>query len=441
MKDIQPSYTIDEVINIIRSHYSEMKDIPLNRQESVRLWIIQTEKGDENAKRKLIVDVETYLNGLGIYLGQEHIIYPMTTPYESLVYATYGLGVYDAIIHLSPFIESVKLTAGKTAYYRENGLDRTYPYTPTEEEMEVLQRKLSEIAARPFHRNIPRLSGYIESTETRLQMYMPPYSRRRQTLTRRFTTKTFSLDEIQMDERARELCKQSVYGRLNHVIGGAMGVGKTHRALSMLLLKDPLTESITIYESEHEMRLGDKWPGMVIELQSIESLGFEFAQTTGKDFFRNESNTVVFGEVREAYEAHVALQIASRGIDGTFYVTHLRIPKPEVAIRTIASLVNEYRRTGEEGICREITLAFDLFWILASYHGKRVDDCIFTPAIDEQTGQVRANVLAYHDMTKGELIWTGAHLSREKVEKMIYEGKADLDVLRELKVTDYERMI
>ncbi|MBO8163920.1 MAG: Flp pilus assembly complex ATPase component TadA [Brevibacillus sp.] len=439
--------SLDTVLKMVRDHYSEMIDVPREKRNQIYEWIKLVEKGNEEAKKKLITDVETYLNDRGIYLTES--IYPATTPYESVIYATYGLGVYDAVIHLSPFVESVLIAVGQPVRYYENGVKKSYDgYIPTEQEVEALQRKLQEITGASFHRSKPFLSGFIEETETRIQMYMPPFSYERNIITRRFVTKSFSLDDIKMDERAREFCKQVVKGRLNVAIGGGQGTGKTQRQISMLMMKDPEKDTITTFESEHELRLAKKWPGNVFALQSIEDLGYD---DTYRHIFRNNSETIVFAEVRSEIEAHYALYSCLRGADATYFSIHLRIPEPEAAVRTFANMVNAYRKDHLANVYRDIAAGVDLFWLLTNDRGNRVDEAIFIPTFQEGyvtekgdyvPGREGIKMLAKYDRAKKELVWTGEMLPADKVERMIYPpGEADLDVLRELRLTDYRRMI
>lgn len=445
--------SLAEVTEFVTNYYKEMNEITDENQKSlIRDWIIKIQKEDDNvSKQNLISDLETVLQKKNIVLGDEHEIYPNVPPVEGIVFRIYGLGVYDAIIHQSPTIESVWLSAGQIARYVESGLTKDYfGYVPDDAEMLAIQSRLEEICGKPHNKSEPILRGFIESTETRIQSYMPPRSYSRSLRTRRFVTPSFSLDDIRMDERAREFSKQAVYGRLNICIGGGQGVGKTTRQISLLVLKDPNTENITIYETEHEMRFQKKWKGTVVELQDIHDQGFSAVQ---RDVFRNGSHTIVFAEPREGIEAHYALTSCGRGTDQTVMTIHLRVPdldNPVAAVREFATLVNDYRKTNIIDVYRNIASGIDLFWILENIKGNRVDYSIFVPEIMEgqlsQRGdyispEPRARVLAKYDPVEKQLAWTGNMLPDQMVHYMTNKGTADLEVLRALKLTDLKREV
>lgn len=450
------NYSFDEICDIVRQYYNNLDEIPdPNRRHQIRNWIERAEQhGDNDAKQNLVTDLRIFLHNKGIELGPQHQIYPNIPPYECVIFRTYGLGIYDAIITKSPNIESVLLSTGQIARYVENGKLKNFEkYRPTDQEMEALQDKLSQICKRQLSRSNPVVAGYIESTETRVQMYMPLYSYTRTVITRRFTISSFSLDDIKIDPRTKEFYKQAVKGRLNIMIGGGMGTGKTTRQISLLKLKDPESEILTTWESEHEMRIQKKWNGFVTALQSLEELDLGF-RGSHKHIFRNNSQTIVFAEVREEMEAHYSLLSCLRGTDSTYMTIHLRTPTPETGIRTYASLINQYRKGNVSDIYRDISEGIDIFCILENFGGNRVDYCIFVPEFSEGyvtaagqyvPGEPKANVLAQYDMTEAieenRLKWTGQFLPDQKVDYMIYKGNADLDILRtDLKLTNRKRM-
>lgn len=449
-------YSFEEVCDLVRDHYNNMEEITdSNRRKQIRTWIERAEQhGDNEAKQNLVADLKVYLYSKNIELNRTHQIYPGVPTYECVIFRTYGLGIYDAIINRSPSIESVLLATGQIARYVEHGITKNFEeYLPNDQEMEALQDKLSQICRRQLNKTNPVVSGYIESTETRIQMYMPPYSYSRTVITRRFTTSSFSLDDLKMDKRAKEFYKQAVKGRLNLIFGGGMGTGKTTRQICLLKCKDPQTEIVTTWESEHEMRLEKKWSGFVTALQSLDEIDLGF-QGSHRHIFRNNSQTIVFAEVREEMEAHYSLLSCLRGTDSTYMTIHLRTPTPEAGIRTYASLINQFRRGNVSDVYRDIADGIDVFCILENYSGNRVDYCIFVPEFTEGyvtgagqyvSGEPRARVLAYYDVSEpceeNRLKWTGNVLPDHKIDYMIYKGTADLDILRtELKITDRKRM-
>ncbi|MCG6197404.1 pilus assembly protein CpaF, partial [Anoxybacillus sp. LAT_38] len=123
-------------------------------------------------------------------------ILPHVNGYEGLLFATYGWGILDAVLHLSPWVEEVRVAAGRPVAYIEQGRKKSLPYTPTWTEVETLQQKLTNAAGLSFHEKKPRLSGYLDSLKARLTMFTFPYSRVPTIIVRRFTTPSFSLDQL-----------------------------------------------------------------------------------------------------------------------------------------------------------------------------------------------------------------------------------------------------
>ncbi|MGD8192481.1 ATPase, T2SS/T4P/T4SS family [Brevibacillus ginsengisoli] len=436
-------HTVEELKQAARdylNHYGKTKE---ERLEIQRV-LLQAENGDWESQSHIIVRLQHYFEEV-LHRPITEEIYPFVNGYEAIAFATYGWGILDVLLHLSPWVEEVRISAGKQVAYLERGVKKFLPYQPSWQEVETLQQKLTNSAGLTFNEKKPRLSGYLEKLKARLTMFTFPYSRVPTIIVRRFTTNDFSLEQLRkqalptFDERVQLLLEQQVYGRGNVLVIGPMAAGKTTLMLCMLKLKNPHLDYITIYESEHEMRLGDIWPGEVIELQNVEEIGIDLSSSF-KDIYRSTANTVLIGEIREPIEAYHFINAGIRGTDSTIAALHERFPNQ--ALNDLTDLVYQHGGRSitliQERISRAVNFINSLKY---KNNGHRFIDAINTTTWNSTFNRVETVPLVLRNMTNGEYEWTGKHLPGELVEYMCHMGQADLSVLRELGVTDMGRVI
>lgn len=434
---------IDELKQIARqylNHYGASKEERLDMQQI----LMQAEHGNRESHRHIILRLKHYFEEVLQRPITDEIL-PHVNGYEGLTYATYGWGILDAVLHLSPWIEEVRISAGKPVSYLERGVKKFLDYQPTWKEVEILQQKLTNAAGLTFNEKKPRLSGYLDNLKARLTMFTFPYSRVPTVIVRRFTTRTFSLEGLRkqslptFDEKVQMLIEQQVYGRSNVLVIGPMAAGKTTLMISMLKLKDPLADYVTIYESEHEMRFGDVWPGEVIELQNVEEIGIELEHCF-KDMYRTTANTILIGEIREPIEAYHFINAGIRGTDATIAALHERFPHQ--ALNDLTDLVYQYGGRSIELTQERISRAVNFINSLKFRNdGHRFIDAIHITEWNGIMQRAESIPLVMKNMVTGAYEWTGKQVAGEVVEYMCHMGHADLEVLKELRVTDLGRQI
>lgn len=422
------------------NHFGNTKEEKLEMQRILAL----AEQGDRDSHNHIILRLQHYFEEIVKRPVTEEIL-PHVNGYEGLTFATYGWGILDAVLHLSPWVEEVRISANRNVAYMEQGVKKFLSYKPGWREVETLQQKLTNTAGLSFNEKKPRLSGYLDSLKARLTMFTFPYSRVPTILVRRFTTPSFSLDNLRtqafptFDQKVQMLIEQQVYGRANVLVIGPMAAGKTTLMLCMLKLKDPLTEYITIFESEHEMRFGDVWPGEVIELQNVEEIGIDLAHCF-KDMYRSTANTILIGEIREPIEAYHFINAGVRGTDATIGAMHERFPHK--ALQDLTDLVYQYGGRSieltQERISRAVNFVNSLTY---RNNGHRFIDAIHVTQWNDMFHRVDSVPLVVRHTATGEYEWTGKKLDTHLTEYMCYVGKADLDVLRELRLTDLGRQL
>jgi pilus assembly protein CpaF len=422
------------------NHFGTTKEEKLQMQRILTL----AEHGDRESHNHIIVRLQHYFEEVMKRPVTEEIL-PHVSAYEGVAFATYGWGILDVVLHFSPWIEEVRITAGRNVAYIEQGVKKVLSYKPTRQEVETLQQKLTNAAGLSFHEKKPRLSGYLDTLKARLTMFTFPYSRVPTILVRRFSTSAFSLDQLRtqplptFDEKVQLLIEQQVYGRSNVLVIGPMAAGKTTLIICMLKLKDPSTEYVTIFESEHEMRFGDVWPGEVIELQNVEEIGIELS-TCFKDMYRTTANTILIGEIREPIEAYHFVNAGIRGTDATIAAMHERFPHK--ALNDLTDMVYQYGgrsiQLTQERISRAVNFVNSLKY---RNNGQRFVDAITVTEWNEVMQRVDSVPLVYKNLVTNEYEWTGKKLDGHLVEYMCYMGRADMDVLKGLHLVDKGRQI
>ena len=440
---MNPVQTVEELKQVARDYLNHYGNTKEERLEIQRV-LLQAENGDWESQSHIIVRLQHYFEEvLKRPITEE--IYPFVNGYEAIAFATYGWGILDVLLHLSPWVEEVRISAEKQVAYLERGIKKFLPYRPSWQEVETLQQKLTNSAGLTFNEKKPRLSGYLEKLKARLTMFTFPYSRVPTIIVRRFTTNDFSLEQLRkqtlptFDDRVQLLLEQQVYGRGNVLVIGPMAAGKTTLMLCMLKLKNPHLDYITIYESEHEMRLGDIWPGEVIELQNVEEIGIDLSSSF-KDIYRSTANTVLIGEIREPIEAYHFINAGIRGTDSTIAALHERFPNQ--ALNDLTDLVYQHGGRSitliQERISRAVNFINSLKY---KNNGHRFIDAIHTTCWNSTFNRVETIPLVFRNMVTGQYEWTGQHLPGDLVEYMCHMGQADLSVLQELGVTDLGRVI
>jgi pilus assembly protein CpaF len=432
---------VEDLKQAARDYLNHFGTTPEEKLEMQRILTL-AELGDRDSHSHVILRLQHYFEEVLKRPVTEEIL-PHVNGYEGLLFATYGWGILDAVLHLSPWVEEVRVAAGRPVAYIEQGRKKSLSYTPTWTEVETLQQKLTNAAGLSFHEKKPRLSGYLDSLKARLTMFTFPYSRVPTIIVRRFTTPSFSLDQLRtqslptFDEKVQLLLEQQVYGRSNVLVIGPMAAGKTTLMLCMLKLKDPRTEYVTIFESEHEMRFGDVWPGEVIELQNVEEIGIEL-ESCFKDMYRTTANTILIGEIREPIEAYHFVNAGVRGTDATIAAMHERFPHK--ALQDLTDLVYQYGGRSieltQERISRAVNFVNSLTY---RNNGHRFIDAIHVSEWNDVMSRVESVPLVFRNRQTGAYEWTGKKLDEHLVEYMCHVGRADMGVLKELRLTDMGR--
>ncbi len=234
-----------------------------------------------------------------------------------------------------PGVEDIHLHGTQVGYMVFE--DRREPLPPqfkTEEELIELVRYYAELAGKHFDPAQPVVTLTFRDG-SRLNAVMAPLSKpsmltvRKQQL-RRFRTLRSLVEKGAMPRALEPLLEAAVVARLNTVISGGTGVGKTTlaRVLAMLI---PQGERTCVLETETELMLHELRPEDCFSFEAREaniegagevSLGALFRLAA----LRQRPDRVVVGEIR-GDEAMEMLDAIGTGHDGTLTTIHASTPR------------------------------------------------------------------------------------------------------------------
>jgi pilus assembly protein CpaF len=198
---------------------------------------------------------------------------------------------------------------------------------------EQLRRTIDKIVAR-VGRRIDESSPYVDARlpdGSRVNAIIPPLSVDGPVLTiRKFSADPFEAGDLisfgTLSEHAIEFLRNCVNGRINILVSGGTGAGKT-TSLNVLSAFLPEDERIITIEDAAELRLQQPH---VVRLEArppnIEGRGEVAIRDLVRNALRMRPDRIVVGEVRGA-EALDMLQAMNTGHDGSISTIHANSPR------------------------------------------------------------------------------------------------------------------
>ncbi|MBI4301150.1 MAG: CpaF family protein [Chloroflexi bacterium] len=199
--------------------------------------------------------------------------------------------------------------------------------------MAVLERIIA-----PLGRRIDEASPMVDARTPggyRVNAIIPPLSLRGPTITiRKFFQDRFALDDLvrigTISEDIAEFLAASVKMRLNMIVSGGTGTGKT-TFLNSLSAYIPETERIVSIEDPCELILNQRhWVRLETRPPTMEGK----YQVTQRDLVRNalrmRPDRIIVGEVRSG-EAFDMLQAMNTGHDGSLSTVHSNTPRDAIS--------------------------------------------------------------------------------------------------------------
>jgi pilus assembly protein CpaF len=197
----------------------------------------------------------------------------------------------------------------------------------------VIERIVSRVGRR-IDESSPLVDARLEDG-SRINAIIPPLAVNGAALTvRKFARRALTADDLEQlgtfDARARHLLRAVVEGRLNVLVSGGTGTGKT-TLLNVLSAFIPSAERIITIEDAVELKLQQEH---VVRLESrppnIEGRGEVTIRDLVRNALRMRPDRIVIGEVRGG-ESLDMLQAMNTGHEGSISTVHANSPRDAIA--------------------------------------------------------------------------------------------------------------
>lgn len=270
-------------------------------------------------------------------LAEEHIILSRAERqrlFEQIVSEILGLGPLDPLL-ADPTITEIMVNGAKNIYIERDG--KVYRTTHVFESDEHLMRVIEKIVA-PLGRRIDEGSPYVDARlpdGSRVNAVIPPISLIGPVLTiRKFFKIPLTVERLielgTLTAEAIELLKACVVAKLNILVSGGTGTGKT-TLLNILSGFIPNDERIITIENAAELQLRQEH---VVTLESrppnIEGRGEITIRDLVINSLRMRPDRIIVGECRGA-EAFDMLQAMNTGHEGSMTTVHANSTRDALA--------------------------------------------------------------------------------------------------------------
>ena len=321
---------------IENEHFQDLK-IRIHRRLIDRIDLAKMDlMGNNEVRSEIATIIEALIIGEGIPLNQaerDRLI-------VEVQHETFGLGPLEPL--LADYSISDILVNNASKVYIEKGgkLIRTdVRFRDNAHLMQIIERIVSKVG-----RRIDESSPFVDarlSDGSRVNVIIPPLALDGPVLSiRRFGRDPLMMKDLlkigALDERMAELLEGAVQTRLNILISGGTGTGKT-TLLNVLSAYIPATERVVTIEDSAELHLKQDH---VVRLETrpanIEGKGEVTQRDLLKNALRMRPDRIIIGEVRGG-ESLDLLQAMNTGHDGSLSTVHANTTRDALArIETMA---------------------------------------------------------------------------------------------------------
>jgi pilus assembly protein CpaF len=266
-------------------------------------------------------------------LGEEHIVLSRSERqrlFEQIVAEILGLGPLEPLL-ADPIVTEIMVNGAKNVYVERRGkiTRANLVFESDEHVMRVIERIVA-----PLGRRIDESSPYVDARladGSRVNAVIPPISLIGPVLTiRKFFKIPLTVEQLieygSVTAEAMQFMKAAVLGKLNIVVSGGTGSGKT-TFLNVLSGYIPGDERIVTLENAAELQLRQEH---VVTLESrppnIEGRGEITIQDLVINSLRMRPDRIIVGECRGP-EAFDMLQAMNTGHEGSLTTIHANNPR------------------------------------------------------------------------------------------------------------------
>ncbi|GAB2879703.1 CpaF family protein [Nocardioides pacificus] len=245
-----------------------------------------------------------------------------------------GFGPIEPFLR-DPEVSEVMVNGSQSIWLEKSG--RLVPTEARFVDEAHLRRTIDKIVSR-IGRRVDEASPMVDARlpdGSRVNAVIPPLALDGSSLTiRKFAADPFTAEDLvrfgTLDERTLEFLSACVRGRLNLVVSGSTGSGKT-TTLNVLSSFIPDDERIVTIEDAAELQLHQ---AHVVRLESrpanVEGRGAVEIRDLVRNSLRMRPDRIIVGEVRDA-SALDMLQAMNTGHDGSICTVHSNSPRDTLA--------------------------------------------------------------------------------------------------------------
>jgi pilus assembly protein CpaF len=321
---------------IENEHFQDLK-IRIHRRLIDRIDLAKMDlMGNNEVRGEIATIIEALIIGEGIPLNQaerDRLI-------VEVQHETFGLGPLEPLLADYSISDILVNNASNVYIEKEGKLVRTnVRFRDNAHLMQIIERIVSKVG-----RRIDESSPFVDARladGSRVNAIIPPLALDGPVLSiRRFGRDPLMMKDLlkigALDERMAELLEGAVQTRLNILISGGTGTGKT-TLLNVLSAYIPPTERVVTIEDSAELHLKQDH---VVRLETrpanIEGKGEVTQRDLLKNALRMRPDRIIIGEVRGG-ESLDLLQAMNTGHDGSLSTVHANTTRDALArIETMA---------------------------------------------------------------------------------------------------------